>query len=1086
MKTTPMVKSKFYMPELPRHVLHSERIRGLPIAHNRAVTLTAPGGYGKTTSVLLALQNQQPFTHWYRMEKEDRFLPVFYAHVMHTLFHETEEEMLECKRGLSSVHKIQEEYPLINALLCQDAWQVFPDEEAVRYLVFDDFHHVIGNPLISETVDYLVSNLPPSFRIIIMSREEPGVLSDQCSLMENSARISTDDLRFTLEESLEFIQRVHSGSFSEPEAQRIHTCSEGWIAGLHMICHSENPMRHMAGSAAELGDCTKQPLFTHFFNRYLEEMDQSRLMQLADLSILYDFSEATLEEVFHIQEPATLLSWLEDSNLYIQKIVAHPTRYRFHSLFRNELENYLRKTRSSTYIKNLYERAARFYDQSGELRTAIRFYLAADQTDAAIRSLSYTGSKFFAQGKPEQIMYLTAEFPDKVVESSSYLQFYKGLVLLTQDIDEAYSCLRTALLMFKQENDLSYMMNAFGMILVMSFQTNDFRYVTEVVPSIPKVKVLLNASAPRRKLVTSGFIGVVADEKLITGTLMHRIVEKFKVPEPVWDYSFLMIQGMLFYRTGKLKAASEILPLVLSHPVGLASDQWRATGLIACHNTLWLQRKVHDSKKIMEEFAALAEKYESDFYRSFALRLSGIIKYQTRDVPGAVADLQEVANCYVRYGSPILANSALLTKYLWETELTPAQRLLPEAEASFSHIPSENAGHGYYELCQTMMGAIYKAAGDYEKAEPLLLSAYNTSKRKGTEQHLSAVAMHLADLCAKMKHSELFEKYLLIWAKKSSQAGYVFFHEMDYNTLIRVCSLAMEKELFHAHIMKIIGTYFGLEAAHHMSENPTAAYSDSQKFLDQFSGTTKIKPVIRVTLLGTFAIQKDDIIIKESSWKTRKVSGILKYILANPDKYISRELLSTVFWPDSNSKAASTSLRVALYELRKNLSSYGMGFADEHALIIEDENGFHVGSRIIVETDTDKFNQLYDLYKSQSLSDEATINTLEKMVQLYTGDFLEDCSYGDWSLSQEHYRSKYIEVSQALSVIKIKSGDLKEAEMLLEKHMGLDPYDEKGCALLIKTYEATGQKARAVSFARQFKKKFSAEIGASPNIEFPG
>ena len=67
----PLLKAKLVFPELAPGVLYCDRLKNLDITGQRALILTAPAGYGKTTAVQLALQALRESTNWYRLEKED-------------------------------------------------------------------------------------------------------------------------------------------------------------------------------------------------------------------------------------------------------------------------------------------------------------------------------------------------------------------------------------------------------------------------------------------------------------------------------------------------------------------------------------------------------------------------------------------------------------------------------------------------------------------------------------------------------------------------------------------------------------------------------------------------------------------------------------------------------------------------------------------------------------------------------------------------------------------------------------------------------------------------------------------------------
>lgn len=84
-----IIKSKFIVPQLPEGVLITNRIRELGIEKYRVVSVVAPAGYGKTTAILASLCRRENL-HWYRMDKEDSRLPIFYAHFLKPYSEESE------------------------------------------------------------------------------------------------------------------------------------------------------------------------------------------------------------------------------------------------------------------------------------------------------------------------------------------------------------------------------------------------------------------------------------------------------------------------------------------------------------------------------------------------------------------------------------------------------------------------------------------------------------------------------------------------------------------------------------------------------------------------------------------------------------------------------------------------------------------------------------------------------------------------------------------------------------------------------------------------------------------------------------
>ena len=109
------------------------------------------------------------------MDKEDSFLPLFYAHLLNTLFAGSESPHTESLDMLKGLQRIEEDYPLLNAQIVQDAFMLYGDSEEKIYLVLDDFHNVTDNKQIIDIIQYLIINMPECFSFVITSRTETGL-----------------------------------------------------------------------------------------------------------------------------------------------------------------------------------------------------------------------------------------------------------------------------------------------------------------------------------------------------------------------------------------------------------------------------------------------------------------------------------------------------------------------------------------------------------------------------------------------------------------------------------------------------------------------------------------------------------------------------------------------------------------------------------------------------------------------------------------------------------------------------------------------------------------------------------------------
>ena len=124
----------------------------------------------------MCLEKYRQNVKWYRLDKEDCFLPVFYSHLMETLFSGEKIKDVSCIDMLKGLQNIDEDYVLLNAQIVQDAFMVFGESKKKIYLVLDDFHNVKNNLAVADTVRYLAMNLPECFSIVVTSRTETGII----------------------------------------------------------------------------------------------------------------------------------------------------------------------------------------------------------------------------------------------------------------------------------------------------------------------------------------------------------------------------------------------------------------------------------------------------------------------------------------------------------------------------------------------------------------------------------------------------------------------------------------------------------------------------------------------------------------------------------------------------------------------------------------------------------------------------------------------------------------------------------------------------------------------------------------------
>ena len=234
----------FIPPSRPDLVARPRLLDQLSDCLNRALTVvSAPAGFGKTT--LLATwvaQVARPASipvAWVALEADDnegqRFLVYLLAALERALEQAAQEGRLPSSAALDIMLASPEHTPAATLLgpLINDLSSL-----ASPLVVMLDDYHLITNRAVHEALAFLLDHLPPQLHLVLATRADPPVPVARLRARRQLAEIRSTDLRFTLEETLAFLNQAVHLDLSIEDIQALETRTEGWIAGLQMAALS--------------------------------------------------------------------------------------------------------------------------------------------------------------------------------------------------------------------------------------------------------------------------------------------------------------------------------------------------------------------------------------------------------------------------------------------------------------------------------------------------------------------------------------------------------------------------------------------------------------------------------------------------------------------------------------------------------------------------------------------------------------------------------------------------------------------------------------------------------------------------------
>ncbi|MEQ8175520.1 MAG: BTAD domain-containing putative transcriptional regulator, partial [Syntrophomonadaceae bacterium] len=1063
MKGVLVNRSKLHMPQAPRSMIASERLRGLSSrlgSGQQLVLVTAPAGYGKTTLLVYTLSQQQANGDrvcWYRLDREDMDLSCFYSHLVEMLFPAGEGMWEEARSHWFDCGDVFSQYPYLNALFCQELWAFhnrFPQQRSC--LVFDDFHEILPAAEIRETIQYIINNLPDNFTVLVSSRSDTGLIYGRPGMPNNVMKITPDDLTFTREEVGGLLEHRYGSSLPAGLPEQMIVQTEGWAAAIVLICQVLDLSDASQTMNIPVSPDRQELLFNYIVQEVLANLDRSLLEFLVKSALFKDFTGAEAKNILNEEQTAQLLEACEQKGLFLQKITGEETTYRFHSLFREALHKIQPRCLSPEELNQYHLKIADYYIQHQVFDRAIEHFIACGDVEAAVQLVTRESAHLIALQAIAQLRVWLGLLPAEAVMNNGILLFFKSFVDLQTDPEKAYMDLKQAAAIFEQSGEFILQVAALTAMCHIFVQRNLAEEQAEIVKQIIVLFESVNDQSYMLGCQVFKISLAFIEDKYREAT---QILDLIKGYELIYEWRWTaLFYGILSHGfLGDLKPAHSIGRELIMLDVGQNSDLLGPYGLLTYSLVLQLQDEYDNN--ILRELSSVSQKANFHYILGNAKRLEALTAYRNHSLDTAISLLNAGTSDFEQVGNIALASLNILTRCLWLSPVENPADSLAEAQQALKQLLNRPSGWCYQEIGLSFFGAIAREAGEFKLAEKHLKTALGRSKRKGAKQVLTGVYMHLAQLYFTTGDDIRGQEHLQSALGLAANNNYVMFWDLHFPTLVEMAARALKYGIHPEYALMLITRYYGPEAADAFSrgvmQTPHASLKGfSTAFLSNY-GSGEREPSIRyrIQLLGRFSMAVNGIAIPEKEWKTKKIVGILKYLLLHRGRTVFKNHLMEVFWPGTEMEAAAVSLRAALYELKKVLKKYGMPAEGKDSLLTERKDRLNLPAGILLEVDLDEFRAGAERIKQlahDGNNDEERKILLERITGLYQGALLEEDMYEDWiaedrKAAQDTFFTAVLELAR----IYLQENQTNKSETLLLRILRMDPYHEEACRYLL-------------------------------------
>jgi DNA-binding SARP family transcriptional activator len=268
----------------------------------------------------------------------------------------------------------------------------------------------------------------------------------------------------------------------------------------------------------------------------------------------------------------------------------------------------------------------------------------------------------------------------------------------------------------------------------------------------------------------------------------------------------------------------------------------------------------------------------------------------------------------------------------------------------------------------------------------------------------------------------------------------------------------------------------------HQSHWSSSTGSDEKQLQlppEPFAKDSKALPALHVTCFGHFEVRRFDQAI--ALCHNRNGQAILRYLIAQSDYSASADALMGAFWPENPPEVARRKLQIAVSAVRHSLN--GRYSCDPGGGYILCKNQFYqVNSTVTIHSDVDEFLSLWKAGQ-QASANQATI-IYESACQLYTGPFLVEDMYADWSFPRrEQLHQIYLAMCRALANYYMEASRYDDARKWTSAILKEDHCDEEAHRQLIRIYSAEGRRSEAIRQFQHCEHILAEELGISPMPE---
>jgi len=1028
---------------------------------NPVIWVSGPPGSGKTTLVASYLENRQPNSLWYQVDRDDSDVATLFYYLGTAARADTHANHTKLPLFTSEYHS---DLSVFTRRYFQKLYQQL---DSSFVLVFDGYQEIPPQSAFHGVILDAVLEMPSDGCIIIISRSDPP--PSMVRLRANRAMdvISWNDLRLTKDETEEIVSLWYI-ELSEENLQHLYEKTEGWAAGLVLLLDQVGSN----GIVAEVPDLsTPQLIFDYLAGEIFQNFDTSTQDFMLRTAFLCDMTAGMAEELTGREDSASILIDLHRNQHFVSLKPGTPTPfYAYHPLLGEFLSARAEESFTSEECSQLRRTSAAVLGGAGKVGEAINLLGQASDWNAMATMILGHAPTMLEHGRGETLDQWLEELPEEMFTKEPLFFYWRGACRFSTAPRESRILYEKAFQLFQSQSEPNYhglFLTCCGVMDSILYELDDLtlldRWIT-VLEGLMESSVTPLEKDIEVRVTASMFMSLILRQPQHPA-INEWAIRAATVAQEISDHNLRLSVGLLVAMGAtyigyfskaktvletmqKLCESSQVTPLFLISLKNVESMYYMFNAMHSeCLTTVYDGLEIADTSGV--------------HIWSYHLLSNGVAGALGASDLDSAKDLLKRMSAYPK--PPKRLDSALFHYYsAWDAML---QADIPRAfqEQKLALEGAKQSGCTYFEvLCRLAMAQVLAEYGDQTRAATHLRQVHDLVPQ--LKNRLLDFMCFLIDAHIDFKQQKIqaglaaLHRALVL----GRENGFTHFLWWQPNMMAELCKRALDADLEIDYVKGLIRKR-GL--------TPPTSLIAAENWPWTF----------RLYSLGQFKVLKNDQPLGFMAKIQRKPMELLKAIIAFDGDEIPEDRLAHQLWPGIDIDYARRSLTTTLHRLRKML--------DEDAAIVLHQGRLTLDPRFWW-IDTRALNRVYreiDLllkHPLKTVPTERITELAEKVYAFYQGPFMMGEPDQPWFVSlRERLRNKHLRYIGELGHHLEETGQWDRAVDYYRRSIEIDAVAEGFYRRLMLCYSKLDRPAEVIETYESCRKILLTTQNSEPSAE---